>query len=77
MFGFYLAGVQYAIREAGLILQSLLPPKYDEILFSFDIALKPKFLIFNLGKAFCTYILPLTVKVDVLLEELLSFLAQE
>ena len=77
MFGYYLVVVHYAKEEVGLILKSLLPPKYDDILFSFAIALILQFLIFNLGKAFCTYILPLTVKVDVLLEELLSFLAQE
>ena len=51
MFGFYLAGVQYAIREAGLILQSLLPLKYDEILFSFDIALKTPVFDFQSGES--------------------------
>jgi hypothetical protein len=38
-------------REAGLILQSLLPPKYDEILFSFDIALKTPVFDFQSGES--------------------------
>jgi hypothetical protein len=49
------------------------------MLFSFEIALQ-KFnsLIFNSAKSFCTYILPLTVNVEVVLLLLLVlFFAQE
>ena len=49
------------------------------MLFSFGIALlKFSFLIFNPAKSFCTYILPLTVYVDVEDEdEESSFFAHE
>jgi hypothetical protein len=65
--------------KASLFLQAYLPVEECAMLFSFEIAL-PKFnsLIFNSAKSFCTYILPLTVNVEVvLLLLLLLFFAQE
>jgi len=68
--------------KASLFFQAYLPVEECAMLFSFEIALQ-KFnsLIFNLAKSFCTYILPLTVNVEVVLVEVVlaesSFFAQE